>query len=328
MAGIKKLRKIQLGRETTAGTEADATILWRGTGTIEDLTELVFRDDDVGYISALNESYISKDGGQLEMDEVDATFEQLQHIFEASVSTGAVTTAAPWVWTYPLPTTAQPTICTYTVEGGDNQQEEQFLYGFVEKFTLSGEAGGPVNIGATWLGKTVAKGTYTSALSVPTVEGILFQLGKLYIDPTTGNFGATQKTNTWLDFSMEYDSGWRAVYTGDGSLAFSFLKNVGPSIALDVTFEHDTTGVAEKDAWRAKTGRLIEMLFEGTALSTTSTAYSKKTLKIDLAGSWEKFDKIDEKDGNDIVKGTFKSLYDPTKGAWGSIYVANETSAL
>jgi len=38
-AGIKALRKIQLGRESTAGTKVDADIVWRGTGVIQDNLE-------------------------------------------------------------------------------------------------------------------------------------------------------------------------------------------------------------------------------------------------------------------------------------------------
>ena len=51
MTGIKKLRKLQLGRETTAGTAVNATDLWRGIGTIEDQTEVMFPEEDIGYLS-------------------------------------------------------------------------------------------------------------------------------------------------------------------------------------------------------------------------------------------------------------------------------------
>ncbi len=50
MAGIKALRKIQLGREANAGTAVAATAIWRGMGTIEDTREVVVAEEDVGII--------------------------------------------------------------------------------------------------------------------------------------------------------------------------------------------------------------------------------------------------------------------------------------
>ena len=53
MAGVKALRKVQLGLESTKGTAVAATALWRGTGTIEDKREVVFPDEDIGYLSGV-----------------------------------------------------------------------------------------------------------------------------------------------------------------------------------------------------------------------------------------------------------------------------------
>ena len=47
MAGIKRLRKLQFGKETTAGTPVPATTIWRGTGTLEDKREPYFPDEDI-----------------------------------------------------------------------------------------------------------------------------------------------------------------------------------------------------------------------------------------------------------------------------------------
>ena len=42
----------------------------------------------------------------------------------------------------------------------------------------------------------------------------------------------------------------------------------------------------------------------------------------------EKFDKLDEIDGNDIVKGTLRVGYDATSGMAGQFIVVNNESAL
>ena len=48
MAGVKALRRIQLGAESSAGTSVPATTKWRGGGTIQDDIDLVFAQEDTG----------------------------------------------------------------------------------------------------------------------------------------------------------------------------------------------------------------------------------------------------------------------------------------
>ena len=48
MAGVVPLRKIQIGKETTAGTSVNADVVWRGKGTLEDMVEPVPVDEQVG----------------------------------------------------------------------------------------------------------------------------------------------------------------------------------------------------------------------------------------------------------------------------------------
>ena len=77
MAGSRALRKLQLGQEGTAGTAVAATAIWRGMGTIHDIREVVFPEEDVGYIGGTDRSYIARYWSELSMPEVEATFEQI-----------------------------------------------------------------------------------------------------------------------------------------------------------------------------------------------------------------------------------------------------------
>lgn len=330
MPGIKSLRKVQLGREGTAGTEVAATAIWRGEGTIEDRSEVKFAQEDIGYLSGVDRTYMPKALGAINFPDTPATFEQLLHILEAGVKTAtpvADGVGTGKIYTYTFPTTAANTIKTYTIEGGDNQQEEQMLYSFVEKFTLKGKASEALMMGADWLGRQVAIGTFTGSLAVPTVEEILFSKGKIYIDAASGTIGTTQKTNTLLGAELSVKTGWIPVWTADGAIYFSFNKSVAPEILMTVTFEHDGTGVAEVAAFKAQTARLIRLKIEGSALGTPG-AYTYKTLMIDLAGKWEKFGKIDEQNGNDIVTGSFRARYNSTASKFAEIVVVNELAAV
>ena len=220
--GIKKLRKILLGRETTAGTNVAATTYWRGTGTIEDTRETIYIDEDVGYLSGVNRTAVPKVGALLDLDETDATFEQFKHLLEMGVMTATPTTdggaGTGKIYTYTFPTTAPATIKTYSIEGGDNAGAEEASYFFCKGFKLSGAAGETLKMSGSLVGRKVAHATVTTNPTLPTVETILFSKGTLAIDTAGGTMGSTVKSNTLLGMDLDVDTGWREVYSGDGQL--------------------------------------------------------------------------------------------------------------
>ena len=319
LTGVKKLRRLQLGREVAGspGGEVNATATWRGTGTIEDLTPVVFPDEDIGFYPQSTRSYIPSKQAKLTMDETPATYEQILHVFDAGINASTADrdgTSGGYRYTYVFPTTVSDTLTTYTIEGGDNIEEEQMLYSFVEHFTLSGAPGEAVMLSADWIGRQISTGTYTStcADTILEVEEVLFNKGKLYIDHDTftGGVATTQAATTWLEFSMDVNTGWQPVTTGDGELYFTYIKNIGPEITLDLVLEHNATSIAEvKDTWRTQEGKLIRMIFEGSTFTTTGTSFTKHTLRVDLAGKFEKVEKIGERNGNDVLEATFKGAY-------------------
>ncbi len=335
MPGVRALRKIQMGLEasTASGTAVAATTIWRGLGTIEDGLSAVQPDENVGYLSPAERVYIPTVEARLSMDAVEATYEQLPYILGAGVNSAGLTAvqdaSGGYVYTFAFGTTAQVTPATYTIEGGDNQQAERFAYGIVTDFELTGAAREAWRMSANWQGRQVETTTYTAALSVPSVEEILFGKTTLAIDAVSGTLGATVKSSTLLGASLRVTTGFTPVFTANGQIYFDFIKQVAPEIMLEVTFEHDASSVAEIAAWRAKTPRMIRLQSTGTAIANGS-AYTAKTLRIDIAGHWETFSKIDEQDGNDIVTGTLRATLNttPTPDLFCNIYVVNNLSAL
>lgn len=328
---IKALRKLMLGLETTAGTAVAADTLWHGTGLIEDKREVVYPDEDIGYLSGKDRAYIPKLEAGVVFDPTPATFEQLPVILCAGVKnvvTGVTDTGGSGkVYTFTFPTTSPNSIKTWTIEAGDDQQAEEVEYAFVESFELSGNGGEALMMSSSWIGRQVSKCTFTSSVTTPAmVEEILFGKGKLYIDSAAGTMGATEKSNTLLGMSLAVKTGWIPKYAADGQLYFSWAQSTKPELLLNVTFEHNATAVAEKDAWKAKTPRLLRLKFEGNSLTTAGT-FTYKTCNVDLAGTWESFDKIGDLNGNDIVTGTFRAAYNATSGKFAEIKVVNEIAS-
>lgn len=325
MAGIRALRKIQLGKETTAGTKVAADIIWRGTGSIHDNMDLVFPTEDIGMLVPVGRSYISRYEAGLTLDATEATFEQLPHLFEMGIESVTPIGTTSFTYTYVMPYASSDLVsstdlATYTVEGGDNAAAEEFGYGFARSISLTGSAGQALMMSAEIVGRQVEAGAFTTGVAIADVEEILFGMGKLYISDVTGGFPSTDLiSNQLLGMSLSINTGWLPVYTADGALYFSFIKQTTPEVTLQITFEHDTTAVAEKAAWRAQTPRIIRLIFTGS---------DGKSLAIDIAGKWASFDVLGEQDGNDIVSGTFRGTYNSTVGGMFQVAITNLLAAL
>lgn len=333
MSGIKSLRRIQLGAESTAGTAVAATALWRGMGTLDDEREVVNVEEDIGYLGGVDRTYVSSLGGAITFEETPATFEQLPYLLAAGIknvtSGTADTGGSGYIYTYTFATTSTNTVQSYTVEGGDNQQEEEMYYGVVTSVGLSGAGGEALSMSADWVGRQVQKGTFTTQPSVPTVEEILVSKGTLYIDAASGTIGSTAVSDTLLSYELSIETGIIRKWTGDNnSLDFSFIQYTDYMVELSVTFEHNGSAVSEKDNWRNETARLIRLDLAGSSLTTAGSSHSAKLLRLDLPGKWTDFEALSDQDGNDVVAGTFRSQYDPTYAGGPEIVVVNELSSL
>ena len=333
--GIKALRQIQMSRETTQGTATTDFTVWRGTGTLEDSRESVWPEEDIGIFGGTDRQYFPKLAATLEMDEVEATFEQLPHILDAGIKYAAPTAdGSGYIRTYTWPIVSSDVVestdvVTYSFKCGDNNEVEKFAFGYVKEFSLSGNAGEAWKVNSTWEGREVASDSDGFvAVTIPTVEDVLFSKSKLYVDESSDTIGTTLISNTLLTASLTITTGLTGVHTGSGRLDFSFIKQVKPEIKLDVTFEHNATATAEKAKWRAGTPRLLKIICEGSALESAGSTYTYNTLTINLAGKWDTFEKIDEQDGNDIVTGHFVARYNSTAALFGSIVVVNEVDVM
>lgn len=338
--GIKALRRIQGGAESTAGTAVAATWIWRGTGVGKDNSTITFVEEDIGLLGDANRTYKAQTGGEVSLEGV-ATFEQLGYIYQSGLYATAPTTdtssAKIWQWTSQTASTdpvATTDLQTYTMEFGDNNQEEEMAYCFTREYKLSGTVREALMLSATMEGREVSNSTFTPStdVPVPTVESILFTNALLYIDSVTSStdIGQTAVSQTIFSGELNHVTGWKGYPAADGRTDFSFIKRVKDEITLSLTFEHNSTAVTEKTAWRSQTERCIRLLFTGNALTTTdgSATYDKKTYIIDLWGKWESFDALSDNDGNDQVTGVFRAGYSPTAGLKARFTLVNELATM
>jgi len=332
MAGSRALRKIILGKEVAAhGTHVPASTIWRGTGVIKDQREIVFPEEDVGILGGTDRNYEKSKWSELSMSSVEATFNQLPHILNAGVqlSTGVADTGGSgYIWSWVASTTAQNTIRTYSIEGGDDQQAEEFSYGFVKNFNLSGDGQGALMMAADWVGKSTTNATFTSTAAIPVVEEIMVNSANLYIDNSGGTIGATTVSSTLFGIDLNWNTGLNEYWAVDGSNEFSLIKFTRDEIVLNMTYEHNASAVTEKAKYRDQSTRLVRLHFIGSDWTTDGTVYDEENLIIDLAGVYEDWSVLQDQDGNDVVTATLRCRYSSTDTLKAEIVIANLLATL
>lgn len=333
--GIRAFRKLQLGKENTAGTAVAATYQWRGEGTMEDGTQRNYVDEAVGIFMPTDRSYEPFTIAKLAMEEAPVTFESLPYILCAgvkSVTTGVADgSGSGKIYTFPISLTSLNTLKTFTLEAGDNNQAWEAAYGLVTDFNISGAGGGDSDacmVSANWIAREWSTTTFT-ALSLAAVTEAVFPKAKFYIDAIGGTIGTTQKTGTLIEFSLDWVTGVNALFAADGQLYFSDAAlRARPEVTCEVKMVYGTNAQVQVANWLAGTSVQIEIKLEGPTFNTAGTAYSCKTIKMQLPGSWEKFSGLEDVEGGDIITGTFRSGYNLTSATGPQIIVVNTLASL
>lgn len=338
--GVTALEKTLIGVEALSGSTTDVpTTHWRGTGKIKNRREWVYPPERVGKVGGTTRKYSPKTGGEVLL-EGDATFEQLPYIFNSGIYATTPTTDSGsgqvWQWTVQHSATdplASTDVNSLVVESGDNNAFKISRYCFTREYTLSGRQGEGLQISATLQSRAPSTGgTFTAVgdtdLQNP-AETILFSMVSMWIDASTDTMGTTQKTETILDMSLKHTTGWVALAARDGRLDFSSIKHIDDEIMLDVTYEHNGVADAEYSAFEAGTERAIRLQFAGTALTSAGT-YTTKLFRLDLVGTWSTFgaEGLEEQDGDNVYRGTFRVAYSALAAAKAVFTVVNELSAL
>lgn len=328
-------RKIQLGRETTAGTPVAATTIWRGEGTfIKDDSGIELVAQRIGLAIPVLDALRPMLGASMSLAATPMSFEQGPHVMEAGIMTATATqdgSGSGYIYAYTFPTTSAPTIKTYTIETGDDQQAREMEYSFVTQFTMAGQAGQAVTIAADWQGRQATNTSFTAGQSAPSVDYVYTSDGSFYLDDAGGTIGTTQVSTTLLSWQLQVTTGWTVKHTADsGERYFSYAYYDVNSFdaQFTATYEHNATAVAEYADMESLAPRLARIRISGPALTTSGTTYTYKTLNLDLPMLYTEFSAIEDSDGNSVVNVTGAVGYESAGADAPSITFVNELSAL
>jgi hypothetical protein len=332
MPGVLSLSGNQWGKEVTPGTRVAATHIIRSPMFWpEDTREVVRTPEDVAIMGGVTRTHIPYVEAKLVLPETVINFEQLPIFLSAGIK-NVVTGVADGVGTgkiyaYPLPLLSANSIQTWTAEGFDDNQEYEVGYVFFTEYTFKGASKGAWTIAGNLMGQEVATSTKTGALTLTSVEDVLFQKTKLYLDALGGTIGTTEKAGTIIGCEIKLITGWMPYYTGGSNLYFYGIKNVGWALTGKLTLEHDATLTAEYANLKNETGRLMRLESRCSALGTPGS-HTYKTLRFDLPIKFTKYGALGSQDGNNNGTLDFFSAYDLTAGAGPSITVVNQVASI
>lgn len=339
--GRKRFTKLQMGKESPAGTAVAATSIWRGVGNQMSDDQVVEQIDElVGIAGGTDRSAVTALLAGIELAETPMTYEQLQYLLAlafggptAGIQDGS---GSDYVYTTNVPETAGPTAAPYTWEAGDDREAAEMEYAVCTEFTLKGQAGQTAKMAGKLIGRQVTQSAFTGALSAPSVEDSLVSKGKVYLDAVTGSYGGTQVATQIIAYELKVASKWSMLYSMDGQLYYTLPVWTGYEITGKLTFVHDSavlrsgtgTAAGAKVHFAGQTPRLLRIDLIGGAVATPGTTYSTKKVVLDLPIKYTKAGVLGEKDGISIVDMEFRSRYNLTKTDAGQFVIVNELVSL
>lgn len=338
--GIKRLRRIQLGKEVTPGTAVAATTRWRGGATmLDDQRKVEEIEEWAGLIDGADRTAIVQLLGMLALDEVPATAEQFQYLLVMGLG-GSVTgstdgAGSDKIFTTNIPTTTKATAVPYTIQAGDDLEVEQMEYTVCTKISLKWAMGQTVRMGGALMGRQVARlgSGFSAGATIPSVGAGEFptQKGKLYLDAIGGTYGTTQVSNTLIAGQVDIEISWKPVFTMDGNLYFSYPSYAGHKVSGQLSYLNDTAADGNTGAmadFRAQTPKLMRLDWSGDAVASPGTTYSARKIILDLPIKYLNPGPLGDDNGNDIRVMKFRSRYNMTAGNAGKFIVVNELSTL
>jgi len=317
MAGIRDLRRIQLAKEVYGyGTPVTPTTQLVGMLDATENRNRVFPEEASGFMSSHRRAYDQSVIAELSFDAGDegATFEQLI-IFLAMCAQGGVipTPVAPagWNWLFDpdLENGDLPDIFTFRY--GDNQQcwESEGVFG--TELALSGATEEPWRLTSELRGDQMAQAVFAPLITYPTpLETILAQMTRLYINDTWATLGDTLIEGTLIDWSVTLP-GFHPKFFQDGQVVYSDIGLASRALAVNFTFEFNTEANAERLLWVAATPRFIRLEATGGIINP-GVPPDRKFARIDMCVVYEGTDPLDERDGNDIMRFTGRTVNDGT----------------
>lgn len=318
--GSNFFKKVQYGKETTAGTPVAATRLWVGASIpLKTDRKPVYPKEVFGVRADSLRSVVHQYLYQNTLSVEHGAFQHLPFLFGCGIKGGV--TAAPvtsgktdYLWTHTPSLTAANSPDAATIEMGDDVQAWEVEYCQFSRIKISGKVSqgqeaSPVSIEADFYGRQLTTTTFTGSLTAPSLEPLNAKMAKLYLDTSWAGVGGTELANALRTFDIEIITGLHPVF--NGSAVKTFHRGVEGIISATAVFTVEGGAAANAIFAAQQAQSLVVARLELTgALIPTATEHS---LKIDIGGTYEDADPLNSEDrGDNLSTFSLTGKYDTT----------------
>lgn len=267
--GIKALRKIQIGEEGTKGTAVAATAALLGVLTMKDSPTIYRPIEEQASLADFRRSFKVANLADLSFDG-DVTFEQILYLLHMGIlgSVSGVGDGDAKTWTFTPNLTGTGTFDSFTIEFGDDVQAWEAEYCMARAIELSGVMNEVMKVRGDIFGRKLTPISFTEGISPPTVEPVIFQRARLYIDNEDGTIGTTEMASTLISCNFAINSGLTPKRYANGSKDFSAYNENVKGVELRMTFAFNSGAATERLLFDGETLRLIRIVAEGSEIET------------------------------------------------------------
>ena len=224
------------------------------------------------------------------------------------------------LWTFTPALTAADMPYPATIRYGDNALAWESCCCFARQLVISGAFQGPWNMDADIVGRDMKIHAFESPLlAYPTpLETILGQMTVLNQDGTGCAFeDLTQVEGSLIDWTITIP-GFHAKFFQDGIATFSIMGLASRHLTFEATVEWDSTWAAAEHAiWAtshlttpASVPRYFQLVATGSTPAAPPPTAGALDVTINMVLMYESFETLEERDGNDIIKFTARTVYD------------------
>ena len=318
------LRRIQIGKEATPGTEVAASARLLGEGVLLEASQLIRPERDYGSLAGGHEApVVVALESKLELT-TDASYQQILYpLF--TIDEVSPTGAGPYVYIFDSPVAADPDGATFTLEGVAYDGAaiiEQFtaVYGFATEFGLSAAFGANLTeMRSTWVAKSLTAKAPTADPGIPTRTLIPADKWTVKLaDTQAGLTGASALAGIVNSFDLTLATAYRPKRRLNCDTEFVERGLKMHQMTLRMTYDLIAGVETERVNFRAGTRRFIRL----------SVGSGNEIIQIDMCGNILEPPTAGTEEENETREITYVSAYDSTWTKSWSVSVTNNLASL
>ncbi|GIW19670.1 MAG: hypothetical protein KatS3mg064_2827 [Tepidiforma sp.] len=272
---LASLNRLQLGKETAAGTAVAATAVIPGAAEFEETIEFYRSDYPRGVrVAAGGAGVITGRGTTLKVETELTAEEVLWPLLTGIASVTPTGTGPAYTWTFAPALSGHASIATATAEfvrtdGATNHYVAIAPYCICTTFGIEWSASEVARLSWEMTGRARQAGAPTASLTpYASREPLVGGLGKVFVDGSWGALGTTQLLGTVRSGSLEVTTGLVHTRTVDGRADLDATEHTSGMLEakLDLVVELDAAGAARYAQYRQNELAFVRLRFEGTAI--------------------------------------------------------------